>query len=276
MNYFLNFENFVYKLLNNRFLNLINIILTFFCIILLIKQFESFKNLQFITLNNSYTVFFLVFISYILQSLSWSILNTNSINKYQIFNWLNSNLGKYLPFKVGVVGKRLLNDKIENVSKTSLVFKFTLFEQFFIFISPIIFYLVITLKGLPLISFFLLSAFLIFRFKSFTHFNSFILYFLSEIIYLFALSLFINNFNNLQSMKIAIIYMLSSVLSIVVFTAPAGLGVREMLFVKITSFNNLYSPAIFTAIVSFRIILIFVDILIFITSYLLKGKFKYS
>ena len=276
MNYFLNFENFVYKLLNNRFLNLINIILTFFCIILLIKQFESFKNLQFITLNNSYTVFFLVFISYILQSLSWSILSTNSINKYQIFNWLNSNLGKYLPFKVGVVGKRLLNNKIENVSKTSLVFKFTLFEQFFIFISPIIFYLVITLKGLPLVSFFLLSAFLIFRFKSFTHFNSFILYFLSEIIYLFALSLFINNFNNLQSIKIAVIYMLSSVLSIVVFTAPAGLGVREMLFVKITSFNNLYSPAIFTAIVSFRIILIFVDILIFITSYLLKGKFKYS
>ena len=276
MNYFLNFENFVNKLLNNRFLNLINIILTFFCIILLIKQFESFKNLQFITLNNSYTVFFLVFISYILQSLSWSILSTNSINKYQIFNWLNSNLGKYLPFKVGVVGKRLLNNKIENVSKTSLVFKFTLFEQFFIFISPIIFYLVITLKGLPLVSFFLLSAFLIFRFKSFTHFNSFILYFLSEIIYLFALSLFINNFNNLQSIKIAVIYMLSSVLSIVVFTAPAGLGVREMLFVKITSFNNLYSPAIFSAIVSFRIILIFVDILIFITSYLLKGKFKYS
>ena len=274
MNYFLKFENFVNKLLNNRIFNLINIIITFYCIVLLIKQFESITNFNLITLKNSFPTLFLVFISYLLRSIAWSLLYTNTINKYQIYNWLNSNLGKYLPFKVGVVGKRLLNNKTENVSNTPILFKLTLFEQFFVFISPIIFYLVITLNGLLLFSFFLISALLIFRFKNFTHFNSFIFYFISEIIFLIALSIFIKNFDIIQNIKIAIIYMLSSVLSFVIITAPAGIGVREMLFVKITSFNKLYSPEIFSVIVSFRIILILVDILILITSYLFKLKFK--
>ena len=276
MNYFLNFENFVNKLLSNKLFKLLNIIITFFCIILLIKQFESIRNFNLFTLNNLVPVLILIFISYILQSIGWSFLNSNTLNKYQIFNWLNSNLGKYLPFKVGVLGKRILNNRIEKVSKASSVFKLTLFEQIYIFISTAILYLLITLKGLLVVTFCLITIYLIFRFKSSIHNRSFIFYFISEIIFLIALSLFIKNFNNFHSIKIAIIYMLSSVLSILIITAPAGLGVREMLFVKIASLNYLYSPEIFSAIISIRIILIFVDILIFLTSYLIKYKFKYS
>ena len=276
MNYLLNFENFINKLLNNKFFKLLNIIITFFCIFLLIKQFETIRNFNLFTLKKLVPVLFLVFISYILQSIGWSFLNSNTLNKYHIFNWLNSNLGKYLPLKVGVVGKRLLNNKIEKISNTSSVFKLTLFEQIFIFISPVIFYLLISLKGLLLVTFCLIIIYIIFRFKSSIHFRSFIFYFLSEIIFLIALSLFIKNFNNFQNVKIAIIYMLSSVLSILIITAPAGIGVREMLFVKIANFNYLYSPEIFSAIISIRIFLIFVDILIFLTSYLIKFKFKYS
>ena len=99
--------------------------------------------------------------------------------------------------------------------------------------------------------------------------------FIAEPIYLLGLFVFINNYIEGNVFPIALIYMFSSVVSIFVFTAPAGFGIREYLFIVICDYLNFESNEnLLLVILSFRLLIICSDLIIYLSSFLYKASLK--
>jgi len=102
-------------------------------------------------------------------------------------------------------------------------------------------------------------------------FSSILYYFTAEPIYILGLVIFINYYIDEYVFQIALIYMVSSVISIFVTTAPAGIGIREYLFIIICDYLNFESNEnLLLVILSFRLLIIFSDLLIYLSSFLYK------
>lgn len=270
MNFFLQF----YK--NNFFIKSVNYGFTLISIYFL---FEKIKVIKISSINNPGLGFaiifiFLIFLSQFSQAYAWTYFFEYELNKKVLYSWLNSNFAKYIPFKIGVLFKRysLLKQYSNKLSLKTVSKKFT-FEQIIIVSCSLvisisyffsnIYYFSITFTIITLI--FYLS-----NFESSTK-KRITFYFFSQ--YLNLLALYILSFAvfNLEitNLKIAAIYTFSSILSLFIVTAPAGLGVREALFLYFLNTNQFINE-ITVYIVLVRVFTLISDLLIYFVSLLIN------
>ena len=268
----MNLEKFK-KIQENRIFLLLNYVITFLCIYFLfikIREYEVNLNFDF---RNSSLVVLLICLSSIFQAIAWSKLVTGTYDSNEIYSWFNSIIGKYFPFKIGVLGKRLFN-KNKN-SKSTIVFKNIIKEQ--IIVVTVISFLSLYLIVNPIFLFFvfILLVFILKNVIESKTFSSALFCFIAEPIYLLGLFVFINNYVEGNIFPIALIYMFSSVVSIFVSTAPAGFGIREYLFIVICDYLNFESNEnLLLVILSFRLLIICSDLIIYLSSFLYKASLK--
>ena len=222
----MNLEKFE-KIQENRIFLFLNYVITFLCIYFLfikIREYEINLNFDF---RNSTLVVLLICLSSIFQAIAWSKLVTGTYDSNEIYSWFNSIIGKYFPFKIGIISKRIFNKKKN--SKSTIVFKNIIKEQ--IIVVSVLSFLSLYLIVNPLFLFFifLLLVVILKNIIESKTFSSVLFCFIAEPIFILGLVVFIHNYIGGNVFQIALIYMFSSVLSIFVTTAPAGFGIREYL-----------------------------------------------
>lgn len=261
------------KIQENRVFLLLNYVITFLCIYFLfvkIREYEVNLNFDF---GNSSLVVLLICLSSVFQAISWSKLVTGTYDSNEIYSWFNSIIGKYFPFKIGILSKRLFNKKKD--SKSTIVFKNIIKEQ--IIVATVISFLSLYLIVNPLFLFFIFLLLLVILKKILESktFSSFLYCFIAEPIFILGLFIFINNYVDGNVFQIVLVYMFSSLLSIFVTTAPAGFGIREYLFIVICDYLNFESNEnLLLVILSFRLLIICSDLIIYLSSFLYKASLK--
>lgn len=222
----------------------------------------------------SYTtlvVFCVLLIFYFLLAISWSALMKNGkIEKNQITLWFYSVVGKYIPFGVGIPLLRFETKKSGSEDGSEKILKNTIKELLLVILSASLLALIfvveiyleiqnITIKFISLVSVIYLIAIFLYKininFLNYLIANSFVSIFIAYLTYL-----------QFGEVKLPYIlgYLISSTISIIAIGIPAGLGIREAIFIQLMNFSGTYADVeIF--ITTTRIYLILFDLLIFIT-----------
>ncbi len=261
---------FIDKLRRNEkikyFFNLLSLISVIYLLNLIISEEVKFKELF------NYTtifVFTILLIFYSFLAISWSALMKNGeIKKNYIIHWFYSVIGKYIPLGVGIPLLRFetkdsgLNDGSEKILKN------TIKELLLIILSSsslaLIFFVEIyfgipsfTLKVISVVV--VIYSLILFLLKININFlnylitNSFVSVFIAYLTYL-----------QFGAVKLEFIlgYLISSIISIIAIGIPAGLGIREAVFIQLMNFSGTYADVeIFIA--TTRIYLILFDLFIF-------------
>lgn len=266
------FEKFD-KLQENKLFVSLNYVVTFLSLYFLFSKIATYDVSLNFDFGNSLIVVVLIFLSSIIQAIGWSYMLSGKQDSIEIFSWLNSIIGKYFPFKIGIISKRIIN-KNKNF-KSSTIFK-NIIKENIIILLVILFlslYLIIDLMFIILI--FLLTVIILKYTVERKTFLSSLYYFIAEPVYILGLIVFLNFYIEGYILEIALIYMFSSLLSMFITTAPAGFGVREYLFITTCAYFNLESNEnLLFVVLSFRLLIVISDFLIYLSSYLYKINFK--
>ena len=267
------------KYRNQKIIKLLNNVVFLLAIYYLWKKLEIYE-LEKIRLIPVYSLFiagFLILVSFFLQSVGWSKLFDTHKTSFFIKAWLSSNIAKYIPFKVGVIIKRINEIKLNYPTLSGkLITKNYFIEQLIIvgtalvisisyFIETIFHFLVIFFIFVILME--ILQRFVV-KVKIF---RSISIYFWSQFFHLTALYTVSSAIFDSNSLKPASIYILSTIIGMFVFTAPSGIGVREsiFLFFLAESFDPISA---ITFIVIIRILTTVIDALTYLLSVLFIKK----
>lgn len=238
---------------NNKF-KVLNIFLSVLSFFYLYQNFST--GITEIKFEKFYFLFILLVVSMnIFLAISWSYLYYDKFSFQIISTWLISGVGKYVPFKIGLISKRYVYSKIYKTNNSfskyffyEIIYNFGLFALlsilglskyrnyyfFILFISILIFKNRLNLK----VIFSYLSAY-IFNFT--------------------ALSLFYFNINSEFDLLFSFNYILVSIIGNLFIGAPAGIGIRETLLMN----NPLYvysDVQFFSILIILRILFIISDI----------------
>ena len=258
---------FLDEILNNYVskIKFINGFLTIVCLIFLLRITLN-KDFQFQFEIDYMAASMLIIMGYFFQSISWSLILKNKIESKIVISWFVSVIGKYIPFKIGVPLLRVSGD-VENSEVKSHKYFVSFFKEYlFQILSGVIFsiiYLISKISGINL--FFLFGAYLILNlvFSLYLKSNLYLLNFLNTVSHLFFL-LAIVYISNLMygeiNFDLGIAYIVSSVLSLIFVGSPAGIGVREFLFIYLFQSNLIYFEINYLEfLLVIRIIFIFSD-----------------
>tara|TARA_X000000368_G_scaffold20360_1_gene15955 strand:- start:509 stop:1336 length:828 start_codon:yes stop_codon:yes gene_type:complete len=274
--------------MNNRYFKLIQLIVTSLAFYYLYNFFRNEVNTSEIDLQietNSFLVISLFFLANNLHSLGWSDLYT----KEQGFNYkdtylfaMKSHIGKYSFVKFGNFFIRL-SQNYEKTKKRDFLTK-AVFEQsvlVFFGISFGLFY-VLSANSAVLIIFlvvilnfllvYIFNKFINKRIKSSIEIKTFRFYIATMFLQFGTLSIYFNNVGFDEYLYFAGIYLFSSAISIVVSVIPAGLGVKESIFIYVS--NGILNNTFFlNLLIELRILFIISDFLSYLYSViLLKNK----
>lgn len=269
----------------NKFLNLINsdkfqknikkfnFVLTLFSFVII---FQIFQNINFssVKFNISINNFLFGFSLYLANITIWSRFMTSNYGKFNfsyVINWSRSRLGRYLPTGILLVTTRL-EEKLTKDQNSKKIMYGLLEEQFLfsiIGVATVSFYLNFKIFSNEYLNFLASSIFVILIIK--------IIYFYlktkltSQIKFTLNFLLIINlNFIFLESISanlmldntflVASLYYLSTSISLLFVGVPAGLGVRELIFLLIA--DTIYKDVqLFQIIFNTRVIFLFLDLL---------------
>ena len=258
---------FLDEILNNYVskIKFINGFLTIVCLIFLLRITLN-KDFQFQFEIDYMAASMLIIMGYFFQSISWSLILKSKIESKIVISWFVSVIGKYIPFKIGVPLLRVSGD-VENSEVKSHKYFVSFFKEYlFQILSGVIFsiiYLISKISGINL--FFLFGAYLILNlvFSLYLKSNLYLLNFLNTVSHLFFL-LAIVYISNLMygeiNFDLGIAYIVSSVLSLIFVGSPAGIGVREFLFIYLFQSNLIYFEINYLEfLLVIRIIFIFSD-----------------
>jgi len=274
-----NFKIFVFfeKVLNSdSFIKRFNYFLSFASLFFVIRYFWS----QGLSVSFDIRTLFLspiLWLAYLLFAISWCLnINNKKINKDYILIWFSSLIGKYLPFKVGIPLFRISQSKkYFNDFDTKRNIKTLVIEQLFLifwgFYFGSLFFLPQNIKlfviapvsiFIGLILTLLLGS--IFKvFKQFVIINIYILFgqflILTYLVYIFEFEFGYFDLASVAS------YVLVSSLSLLFVGAPAGIGIREFLYIQLLNYSNLSDEIASFAIIIRVIFLINEVFLTFIT-----------
>ena len=220
----------------------------------------------------------LIYLSFYSQSVAWAKLFDTEQKNYLIKVWLGSNLAKYIPFKVGVILKRVNEIRLKSDISLKIITKNYLLEQVMLLSSAFVIsicYFFQDLRTFTIVYLLIILALRTYGLRKKIESNlitAFVYYFLSQYCYLISVYLISIEIFGQFEIKYASIYIISTIVGMFVFTAPVGLGVRESVFIFLLgNINNLNE--VFNFIVIARILVTIVDILSFLSSYLyLKEK----
>ena len=274
--------------MNNKYFKLIQVIVTSLAFYYLYNFFRNEVNTSEIDLQigtNSLLVITLFFLVNNLHSLGWSNLYT----KEQGFNYkdtylfaMKSHIGKYSFVKFGNFFIRL-SQNYEQTKKKDFLSKAVL-EQSVLVIFGISFgiYYVLSASNAVLIIFLIviLNFLLIYLFNKFINkklrssieTKTFRFYMATAFLQFGSLSLFFNSVGFDQYLYLAGIYLFSSAISIIVSVIPAGLGVKESIFIYVSN-GILNSTSFLNLLIELRILFIISDFLSYLYSVILL-KYK--
>lgn len=267
--------------MNKKLKNIINLTIAFFIFLFLINMDE--KNLYFslfLKIFNDHpiknlTVILFLIISNFYVAFFWVNLSKDENKNKELSNWLISNFGKYTPIKVGSILLRINNssnseNKKETIKKIGIE-QFLLILQgvsiiFFIFIKVNTIYKII----LIVLYFFGFHYLIKNLFSKIIKIRYLYLLHISLIFNLIGISIFLETAEYTRFLDIAIIYIVSSSLSLLIFFIPAGLVVREGLFIYLSNTFLDTSNLVFIAL-GLRILYIVTDLILLFIGFWIKN-----
>ena len=227
-------NNFINKNLSK--LKWINRFVATICFYLL---YQLFLNNSF-SLNWSWNLIFfplILLIGYMFQSFSWSLIISNKLKKEMITSWFLSLIGKYFPFKIAVPLLRLTKDLDTHKADTKKYFFGVIYEVFYQILAgsiTVIFYLISKLYDISFV--FSMISFLIILLISYKLTSSLkplllLTSLLGYVFYVFGIYALLSNLGYTTELDIAVAYIGFSTVSLLFIGSPAGIGIREYLFV---------------------------------------------
>ena len=208
----------------------------------------------------------IIMIGYFFHSLSWSFIISNKISYDKIFSWFLSLIGKYLPFKLGIPIMRVTKDIQNTEVDTKKYFLGVIYEVLYQVTSGGIIvgtYFIAGLYNIPfllLISFFLLVLFAIYKISHSSKPIILITSFLGYAMFIISIDFLARLAGYEASLDIAIAYIASSIISLFFVGAPAGIGIREYIFITFFNTNEIFATVDFLQIaLIIRIVYIFTD-----------------
>lgn len=283
--------NYFFKILNNKkiqsLLKKVNLLLAIACIYFIFNTLNKNETLDIVNFEFHLSELFLTLIFYINSGLLWSyFLKENYEGKLTnyFFNWSFSKIGKYIPSGIMTLSVRL-NQELENKKNQKTLLFGLLEEQFLIptiAIPPLLYSLFITNKisyqinlGLSFIFFFLLVKFIFSKlhlgYKSMLSFN--LLFILNYVIPILLIYETANNLNYENLILVALSYFLATCVGLLFIGVPAGIGIREFIFISYTS-NFLTEPSFVPLILKLRILFLMFDVFFGILGFLYTYKNK--
>ena len=237
-----------------------------------------------IALINFFEIILLMII-YLIVGLTWvkfSTKNTQENKKNIFFDWAYSNIGKYFPGGVGLITIRLNQDGNQDKSKRIL---FGLFEEQFL---------------VPILSLPVLLIGMLFLDKDYIYFGLVLLQF--GVVYLFKFIYFFNkkikeisilNFSNYLTVTIlstnfltffiffnlgyenflnqGIYYLIASYVGLLFVGIPAGIGIREAIFIFLLGTEDLISEEILS-LIYIRMLYLIVDSIYGLSGFIHKTR----
>ena len=274
-----NFKIFVFfeKVLNSEsFIKRFNYLLSFASLFFVIRYFWS----QGLSVSFDIRTLFLspiLWLAYLLFAISWCLnINNKKINKDYLLIWFSSLIGKYLPLKVGIPLIRISESKKyfddfdtkRNIKTLIIEQLFFIFWGFYFgslfFLPQNISFFVIAPASIFIGLIFTLLIGSIFKpFKQFVIINIYILFgqflILTYLVYIFEFEFGYFDLASVAS------YVLVSALSLLFVGAPAGIGIREFLYIQLLNYSNLSGEFASFAIIVRLVFLINEVFLTFIT-----------
>ena len=274
-----NFKIFVFfeKVLNSdSFIKRFNYLLSFASLFFVIRYFWS----QGLSVSFDVRTLFLspiLWLAYLLFAISWCLnINNKKINKDYILIWFSSLIGKYLPFKVGIPlfrisqSKKYFNDfdtksniKTLVIEQLFLIFWGFYFGSLFFLPQNIKFFVIAPVSIFIGLILTLLIGSIFNAFKQFVIINIYILFgqflILTYLVYIFEFEFGYFDLASVAS------YVLVSSLSLLFVGAPAGIGIREFLYIQLLNYSNLSDEIASFAIIIRVVFLINEVFLTFIT-----------
>ena len=230
--------NFFNELIANNIekVKLINRAITLICVLLIFQTFRGSS------ISLSWNIFYLytviiIQIGYLCQSITWSLIIEEKIEKLRIESWFLSLVGKYLPLKLGVPLIRASEDFQDDNPDTKKYFFSVLKEVLLQVLSGtgvVLIYLfskyfevqfVITLVT------YCLFIFLIYKKTKYINVLIFLTSTSSYIFIIFALNILLEALGNSLALDIALAYIGVSIISLLFVGSPAGIGIREYLLI---------------------------------------------
>ncbi len=230
--------NFFNDLITNNLekVKLINRVATLICILLIFQTFRGSS------ISLSWNVFYLytvviILFGYLCQSITWSLIIENKIEKLRIESWFLSLIGKYLPLKLGVPLIRASEDFQDNNADTKKYFFAVLKEvllQLLSAIGVVLIYLFSQHFDVQYLITLVTYCFFIFLIYKKTKYRNIIIFLTSTftyIFFIFAINFLLNALNYSFALDIAVAYIGVSVVSLLFVGSPAGIGIREYLLI---------------------------------------------
>jgi len=275
--------------MNNKYFKLIQSIVTCLAFFYLYKFFNENINSNEINIRftpKSFLIILLLFISNHLHSLGWSriLANSEKLSKKDTYLFaMKSHIGKYSFLKFGNFFIKLSQD-YEKINKRNFFGK-AIIEQISSVVIALTFGIYILYNDNSLLTFglvLLVNAILFLLFTKLTanksrisekstYSNSYLFYYLSTTcIQFLAIAYFFKSVEITQFVYFSAVYLFSSALSIVVSVIPAGLVVKESIFLYFASIN-LGETELLNTLIQLRFLFIFADIVSYFYSlFLLK------
>ena len=274
--------------MNNKYFQLIQVIVTSLAFYYLYNFFKNEVNSSEINLQigtNSLLIIVLLFLANSFHSYGWADLYSkeNEFDYKDTYLFaMKSHIGKYSFIKFGNFFIRL-SQNYEATEKKKFFTKAVL-EQIILVVFGLSFglFYVLTLNS-PISIIFLvivLNFILMYIFRKFINkktktlieIKNFRFYIATAFLQFSSLSIYFNDLDFEEYLYFAGIYLFSSAISIIVSVIPAGLGVKESIFLYVSNgiFNSVYFLNI---LIQIRILFIIADILSYLYSViLLKNK----
>lgn len=290
-NFFLKLEKIFNILVSDKYqkyLKRINSIVALFCIVYISNiYYENKINLNLLISINISELFLLVLANLfsMIMWIKYMNFNYGSNTIYYLANWSYSKLGKYFPVGILTFSIRL-NQEFNKNSSSKKIFTGLLEEQFLgpiTLIPALVFYFLSfpIQKSIYLFYFYILISVYIVKktyYKIFKPNNSLLDFsFLLSLTH-FSMFLFILQISSRSNFDfpilISILYFLATSLSNIFVGVPAGIGIREFIFLFITN-NYLSNLDLVNFIFEIRLALITVDFLIAISGFIFFN-FKYK
>lgn len=269
--------NYLFDFLNNEkqqtFLKRLNNFLAVLCIFFILNNFDQLNVVDISLLDFGILEIILTLGFYLNYGILWSRfmkLNYNGSFRDYFFNWSYSKMGKYIPSGLMTLSVRL-NQNLNKKQNQKILFFGLLEEQFlipFIAIPPLILTLLLNNQSLKPLYFFV-SICIMFIFVKILYTKIKVSYFsllkfnISFLIHYLLIILLFNeiakNLNHPDPFSVSISYFLATCIGMFFIGVPAGIGIREFIFLGYVN-NFLSDTAVFPIIIKIRIIFLFFDI----------------
>ena len=273
--------------MNNRYFKLIQVVVTSLAFYYFYNFFINEVNIAEIDFQlgtNSLLIITLFFLVNNLHSLGWSNFYTKDQNFSYTDTYLfamKSHIGKYSFVKFGNFFIRL-SQNYEQTKKKDFLTK-ALLEQSMLVVFGIsfgIFHMLSTSSAVLVIFLVVILNFLLIyvfnkfnnkKLRSLIETKAFHFYFATAFLQFSSLSIFFSNVGFDKYFYFAGIYLFSSAISVVVSVIPAGLGVKESIFIYVS--NEIISSTFFlNLLIELRILFIISDFLSYLYSVILLNK----